>query len=131
MLIELDHSTVEESYSNQTDNTDNVANEVATADENNNEDEVAEIDKTDLSENTTNSDDMGDANGNNNIDELASVEKRSDEMNHQAQMTLQIAMNKVQFGLDLSESATHAILPNISLTLHISSNLMKNTMVLS
>ena len=40
------------------------------------------MDQTDLSENTTNSDGMGDTNGNNNIDELAAVENRADKMNY-------------------------------------------------
>ena len=82
VLIELDHMTVEDFYCNQTDNAENVSNEVAAADENNNEDEVAEMDETDLSKNTTNSDGMGDTNGNNNIDELAAVENRADKMNY-------------------------------------------------
>ena len=40
------------------------------------------MDETDFSENTTNSNDMGDTNSNNNIDELAALENRVDKMNY-------------------------------------------------
>ena len=49
VLIELGHSAIEDACCNQNNNVDNVASEVAVADENNNDDIVAEIDETHLS----------------------------------------------------------------------------------